>query len=42
MDAQAQDVVRWLLLVGATAAGAVLAEIAQQRWWDRIDGPAHR
>ncbi len=33
MDAQTQDVVRWLLLVGGTAAGAVLAELAQQRWW---------
>jgi len=33
MDAQTQDVVRWLLLVGGTAVAAVLAELAQQRWW---------
>jgi hypothetical protein len=33
MDAQAQDVVRWLLLVGVTAAGAALAGLAQQHWW---------
>ena len=33
MDAQAQAVVQWLLLVGATALGAVLAGLAQQHWW---------
>ena len=34
MDAPTQDVVRWLLLVGSTAVGALLAELAQQRWWE--------
>ena len=33
MDAHAQDVVRWLLLVGATAIAAVLAGLTQQHWW---------
>ena len=34
MDAQAQDVVLWLLLVGVTAVGAVLAGLAQRHWWE--------
>jgi hypothetical protein len=33
MDALAQDVMHWLLLVGTTAAGAVLAGLAQRHWW---------
>jgi hypothetical protein len=33
MDAHAPAVVPWLLLVGATAIGAVLAGLAQQHWW---------
>jgi len=33
MDAQAQDVVHWLLLVGVTAVGAALVGLAQQHWW---------
>jgi hypothetical protein len=35
MEAQAQDVVHWVVLVVVTAMGAVLAEVAQQRWWAR-------
>jgi len=35
MDAHTQAVVQWLLLVGAAAVGAVLAGLAQQRWWGR-------
>ena len=35
MDAPAPDVVRWLLLVGVTAVGAVLVELAQQHCWER-------
>jgi hypothetical protein len=34
MDTHAQAVVQWLLLVGVTAVGAVLAGLAQQRWWE--------
>jgi hypothetical protein len=35
MDAHAQAVVQWLLLVGAAAVGAVLVGVAQQHWWGR-------
>jgi hypothetical protein len=42
MDAQTQDVVHWLLLVGATAVGALLAELAQQRWWGHAGAPPAR
>jgi hypothetical protein len=43
VDAHEHDVVRWLLLVGATLLGAVLAGLAQRRWWRRagaLPGPA--
>jgi hypothetical protein len=39
MDAQAQAVVQWLLLVGITVVGALVAELAQQRWWERGGTP---
>ena len=37
MTAHEPDVVRWLLLVGATLLGAVLAGLAQRRWWRGAD-----
>jgi hypothetical protein len=40
MDAPAQDVVHWLLLVGVTAVGAALAGLAQRRWWGDAGSPA--
>jgi hypothetical protein len=36
MESQAQDVVRWLLLVGVTACGAIVSGLLQ-RWWERPD-----
>jgi hypothetical protein len=39
MNAHEPDVVRWLLLVGATLLGAVLAGLAQRRWWRATDAP---
>jgi hypothetical protein len=46
LNEEGHDVVRWLLLVGATVVGAVLAGLAQWRWWrdaDALPGPAaHR
>ena len=39
MNAHEPDVVRWLLLVGATLLGAVLAGLAQRRWWRRAGAP---
>ena len=43
MNAQEPDVVRWLLLVGTAALCAVLAGLAQRRWWRgaaALPGPA--
>ena len=41
MNAHEPDVVRWRRLVGATLLGAVLAGLAQRRWWRRRrPGPA--
>jgi hypothetical protein len=37
MEAQGQDVVRWLLLVGVTALGAIVTGLLQRRWGDRPD-----
>ena len=37
MEAEAQDVVRWLLLVGVTAFGAIVSGLLQQRWWEHPD-----
>ena len=46
MNAHEPDVVRWLLLVGATLLGAVLAGLAQRRWWrpavGALPGPGQR
>ena len=39
MNAHEPDVGRWLLLVGATLLGAVLAGLAQRRWWRATDAP---
>jgi hypothetical protein len=37
MDAQAHDLLQWLLLVGTTALGAVVAGLTQRRWLRRRD-----
>ena len=46
MNADAPDVVRWLLLVGAVLLAAVLAGLVQRHWrqgGDTLSGPAaHR
>jgi hypothetical protein len=37
MDSQAHDLVRWLVLVGTTTLGAVIAGLTQQHWLGRSD-----
>jgi hypothetical protein len=37
MDTQAHDLLRWLMLVGTTALGAVVAGLTQRHWLGRLD-----
>jgi len=39
MNAPAPDVGQWLLLVGAVLLAAVLAGLAQRRWWRSAAAP---